>query len=200
MRIVDPEKHLARRRQILDAAAVCFAQRGFHQTRTAEICAEAGMSPGNVFHYFSGKDEIIAAIVDEDGQEAAARFALADGDGDAVEALLARVDESLAMAAEPLRARITLEVVAEAVRNPAMMDCVTRNEAVRREALLRLLEQAHAQGRVAAGVNTVAVADVILVLLDGFFDRAVIDPAFDAGQARNHLRAIILRLLGMEGA
>lgn len=196
MRIVDPERHEARRRQILDAAAACFARRGFHQTRTAEICTEAGMSPGNVFHYFAGKDEIIAAIVDEDGREAAARFSLADGADDAIEALLARVDESLTQAADPLRARITLEVVAEAVRNPAMMDCVVRNEAVRREALVRLLELAREQGRLAAGVKIPAVADVILVLLDGFFDRAVIDPAFDAGQARIHLRAITLRLLG----
>ena len=193
MRTVDPEKHEARRRQILDAAVLCFARRGFHQTRTAEICAEAGMSPGNVFHYFAGKDDIIAAIVDEDGRETAARFARTDGETDAIAALMARIDASLALATDPIQVRITLEVVAEAVRNPAMMACAARNEAVRRKALAGLLEWAQAQGQLAAGLDIAAA-------VDGYFDRAVIDPAFDAGVARARLRASILHFLRGEAA
>ncbi|WP_164076138.1 TetR/AcrR family transcriptional regulator, partial [Stenotrophomonas maltophilia] len=50
MRKVDPDKHEARRQQILKAAIACFTAKGFHRTSTAEICAEAGMSPGNLFH------------------------------------------------------------------------------------------------------------------------------------------------------
>ncbi|MEE9927654.1 TetR/AcrR family transcriptional regulator [Microvirgula aerodenitrificans] len=200
MRTVDPEKHEARRRQILEAAALCFARRGFHQTRTAEICAEAGMSPGNVFHYFAGKDDIIAAIVDEAGSEMAARFALTEGETDAIAAMMARIDASLAQATDPLEARITLEVVAEAVRNPAMMDCVARNEAVRRTALAGLLEWGQAQGQLAAGLDIAAAVDWILMLLDGYFDRAVIDPAFDTGGARTRLRASILHFLRGEAA
>lgn len=200
MRTVDPEKHEARRRQILDAAVLCFARRGFHQTRTAEICAEAGMSPGNVFHYFAGKDDIIAAIVDEDGRETAARFARTDGETDAIAALMARIDASLALATDPIQVRITLEVMAEAVRNPAMMACAARNEAVRRTALAGLLEWAQAQGQLAAGLDIAAAVDWVLMLLDGYFDRAVIDPAFDAGVARARLRASILHFLRGEAA
>jgi AcrR family transcriptional regulator len=57
-----PEQHLAdRREQILQAALVCFASKGFHRTTMQDICTEAGLSAGAVYHYFAGKEEIIAA-------------------------------------------------------------------------------------------------------------------------------------------
>ncbi|WP_230391141.1 TetR/AcrR family transcriptional regulator [Burkholderia cenocepacia] len=62
MRKIDPERVEAKRRQILDAAIDCFARDGFHATSTAAICKAAGMSPGNLFHYFPTKAAIIEAI------------------------------------------------------------------------------------------------------------------------------------------
>src|SRR3954464_11109027 len=44
-----------RRSEILSAAQTCFARPGFHQTSMQEICAEAGMSPGNLYRYFRSK-------------------------------------------------------------------------------------------------------------------------------------------------
>ena len=38
-----------RRQQIIAAAAVCFARRGFHGATMPEICAEAKLSPGTVY-------------------------------------------------------------------------------------------------------------------------------------------------------
>ena len=55
MRTPNPEKQEARRRQIMEAAIGCFGKKGFHGTSTNEICAAAGMSPGNLFHYFPSK-------------------------------------------------------------------------------------------------------------------------------------------------
>jgi TetR/AcrR family transcriptional regulator, transcriptional repressor of aconitase len=60
------EEHLdARRRQIVDAAIVCFARDGFHRATMQDICREARLSPGAIYRYFSGKDEIVEAIADE---------------------------------------------------------------------------------------------------------------------------------------
>lgn len=58
------EEHVdARRRQILSAALRCFAREGFHRTTMQDIFREAELSPGAVYSYFKGKDEIIAAII-----------------------------------------------------------------------------------------------------------------------------------------
>lgn len=49
----------ARRLEILRAAGRVFRRRGYAQTGMREIAAEADLSPGNLYHYFSGKDEIL---------------------------------------------------------------------------------------------------------------------------------------------
>jgi AcrR family transcriptional regulator len=62
---VTKEHVAARRRQILDAALRCFAREGFHRTTMQDIFREAELSPGAVYSYFSGKDEIVRAIIGE---------------------------------------------------------------------------------------------------------------------------------------
>src|SRR5580765_1576697 len=48
-----------RRVQILDAALVCFAKRGFHQASMHDISAEAGISVGLIYRYFENKEAVI---------------------------------------------------------------------------------------------------------------------------------------------
>src|SRR5260370_42372345 len=58
-----------RRTQILDAAVVCFAKRGFHQASMHDISAEAGISVGLIYRYFQNKEAGISTIADRDKQE-----------------------------------------------------------------------------------------------------------------------------------
>ena len=53
------QRNEARRLDILRAAARVFRQRGIAAAGMREIAEEAGLSPGNLYHYFSGKDEIL---------------------------------------------------------------------------------------------------------------------------------------------
>ena len=184
MRKRDPIRQAERRQHILDAAIRCFARNGFHLTRTAEICAEAGMSPGNLFHYFPSKDAIIAAIVEDDQRASTARLALAADSDDAWGALLAIIDETLAAYAEPLFLRITLEIIAEAVRNPALHDCVQANEAARRAALATLISRATTRGQVQLDDDATTAADWLLLLLDGAFGRAMVERPFQPERYR----------------
>ena len=59
-------EHLANRRQeVLDAAATCFARNGFHRTSMQDIVRESGLSAGLIYRYFTGKDDMIVAIVEQ---------------------------------------------------------------------------------------------------------------------------------------
>ena len=49
----------ARRTEILGAAARVFRRRGVAAAGMREIAREAGLSPGNLYHYFAGKDELL---------------------------------------------------------------------------------------------------------------------------------------------
>ncbi|TNM26644.1 TetR/AcrR family transcriptional regulator [Streptomyces sedi] len=59
---VSPEHLAARRQQILDGAARCFARDGFHGTSMQDVLRETGLSAGAVYRYFPSKDAIIGAL------------------------------------------------------------------------------------------------------------------------------------------
>src|SRR5438270_2710789 len=69
MSLPQTEAVLDRPTQILDAAVVCFAKRGFHQASMHDISAEAGISVGLIYRYFQNKEAVISAMADRHKQE-----------------------------------------------------------------------------------------------------------------------------------
>jgi AcrR family transcriptional regulator len=118
----------ARRRQILSASLRCFAREGFHRTTMQDIFREAELSPGAVYSYFTGKDELIAAIIGEMmgflGQTAALfSEPLPEGrlrrPGEALVEVIERYQE-LELGTVEERARIFPHLVGEQQRNPQL--------------------------------------------------------------------------------
>ena len=54
-----------RESDIMEAATRLFADEGFHGTSTRKIAAAAGVSEGTLFHYFSTKNVLLLAILDD---------------------------------------------------------------------------------------------------------------------------------------
>ncbi|MEJ2411048.1 MAG: TetR/AcrR family transcriptional regulator [Novosphingobium sp.] len=52
-------------RKLLDAAAVEFGERGFHEASITGITRRAGTALGSFYTYFDSKDEIFRALVDD---------------------------------------------------------------------------------------------------------------------------------------
>lgn len=48
-----------RRQKIIDATLYCISRYGYHETTVAKICAEAGLSTGNIHYYFKGKQNLL---------------------------------------------------------------------------------------------------------------------------------------------
>jgi AcrR family transcriptional regulator len=53
---------LQRIASILDAAETVFAQMGYEEATTNHIAAQAGISPGSLYQFFSNKEEIAQAL------------------------------------------------------------------------------------------------------------------------------------------
>ncbi len=62
--IAQEQFELARRNQILDAAAKRFAQHGFHTTTIKDIAQEAGIADGTIYNYFKNKTALLLGIFD----------------------------------------------------------------------------------------------------------------------------------------
>jgi AcrR family transcriptional regulator len=58
-------KKLPRKRQveILDAAAVVFAEKGYHRASTPDICARAKVSNGALYKYFRNKEAVYISVL-----------------------------------------------------------------------------------------------------------------------------------------
>ena len=61
------EKHTVRQ-QIFDAARKRFSHFGYAKTTMAEVAADCGMSPGNLYRFFPGKLDIAEAIASAEYQ------------------------------------------------------------------------------------------------------------------------------------
>ena len=53
----------ARKKQILQAAAKVFAEKGFHSSTTKEIAEVADVSEGTIYNYFDSKDNLLMAMI-----------------------------------------------------------------------------------------------------------------------------------------
>jgi AcrR family transcriptional regulator len=63
-----------KRKAILQASKLLFAQKGFYGTAISDIVRETGMTVGAIYTYFASKDEIVRAIVDEGWSDLYARL------------------------------------------------------------------------------------------------------------------------------
>jgi len=135
------DRALARRQQVLDAAAECFRRRGFHAASMAEIAKTAGMSPGHIYNLFENKDDIIAAIVERDCEDILGRIAEFRQAGDLLEQMLAGTEEAIDEHSQVAEAALQLEVLAEASRNAKLAAVVQQSQALVNEKAQELIRQ-----------------------------------------------------------
>lgn len=182
----------ARRGQVVEAARECFRRYGFHGASMVQIAAEAGMSVGQIYRFFSGKEAIIEAIVEEGVAQKMDHIA-------GIEQSALDSGEDLAMASARARAELSavddrdqdaliLEIVAEAARNPAVAAIVQENDKRFRERAEQMVAAARPHWP-AARVSD--VVRMIAALHEGWYLRLISDPGTCKASA-DELRARLI--------
>ncbi len=59
------QQRAEKREKILKAAVRIFAEKGFYNTRIAEIARDAGVADGTIYLYFKNKDDILITVFEE---------------------------------------------------------------------------------------------------------------------------------------
>lgn len=113
-----------RRSQILEAALVCFAKRGFHQTSMHDISGEAGISVGLIYRYFENKEAVISAMADRHKKEISEMLERARQAPTLLESLEILFTAHCCEDAPQLVSAFVVDLYAEASRNPHVADLV----------------------------------------------------------------------------
>jgi TetR/AcrR family transcriptional repressor of uid operon len=111
-----------RRAQILEAALICFAKRGFHQTSMHDISGEAGISVGLIYRYFENKEAVISAMADRHKQEISEMLERARQAPTLLESLEILFTAHCCEDAPQVVSAFVVDLYAEASRNPHVAD------------------------------------------------------------------------------
>ena len=119
---------------------------GFVQTPAlnkghAEIAKTAGMSPGHIYNLFENKDDIIAAIVEQDCVDLMSRIAELQQESDVMEKMLGEAERAIDESAQVADAALELEVLAEAGRNPRLAAVAHKTQALVHDKGMALVRQ-----------------------------------------------------------
>jgi TetR/AcrR family transcriptional regulator, transcriptional repressor of aconitase len=175
------QTHLdARRQQILVAAIACFSRDGLHPTSMQDIVRQSGLSAGALYTYFKSKDEMIEAIAA--GRHERERDLIAsagrEGNGaDAVKVLVRSFSRILLDPDERQGRRLSIQLWAEALRNPRIMRTVRKGVDVPREMLTTMVRAAIAHGTLPKDIDPDAMARVMIALYQGFALQLALAPA-----------------------
>src|SRR5580692_11606204 len=160
-----------RREEILDAAISCFSREGFHRATMAEIVKESELSPVAIYNYFESKEEIIEAIAEERREVEEALVAEATQAGTVVEALRRLRDGffgDLKNPKERLRRRLSIQLWAEAQRNPRILRLVRGSFEGPLKMLSGILLEAQRRGEISEKVDAEATARFLIGAFHGF--------------------------------
>ncbi len=172
-RLPDPALADKRRRQILDAALVCFCRRGFHQTTMQEICAAAALSPGALYRYFRSKADLISAIAEEDRRAILEPLDLFGENADFFASAAALARDWLGRIQGKDRTLIA-DVMAQAARDEELRAKLAGVDASLRDVLARWVRQGQARQQVDARIDAAQAARAMLSALDGMAIRMVL--------------------------
>ena len=113
------------RERIVAAARHLFATQGFHKTPVSELATAAGVSVGQIYRLFTGKNAVIQAIVMED---AAAKMAELQTMNDSVKSAGLSIEEGFVELARRALSKgdeaLSFEIMAEAHRNSVVADSI----------------------------------------------------------------------------
>ncbi|WP_367324846.1 TetR/AcrR family transcriptional regulator [Streptomyces sp. HUAS ZL42] len=194
------QEHLdARRRQILDGAALCFARNGFHATSMQDVLKEVDLSAGAVYRYFSGKEELIAAIVGEvlGGVRAAFEEASRQSPPPPPDLLVGSVlsrtlalRENLTVDGEPAYPRLVVQVWTETLRNEQLAAVLREGYGAVRAAWVRIVESYQDTGMMRPDLPADDVARTMIATVTGFIAQQSLFGRAPVEVLQNGLRAL----------
>jgi TetR/AcrR family transcriptional repressor of uid operon len=163
-----------RREQILNAAMVCFAKRGFHQASMHDISAEAGISVGLIYRYFENKEAVISAMADRHKAEIQDVLERARQAPSLLESLEVLLTAHCCENSPQVTSAFVVDLFAEAARNPEVWQLIRDVRKTVMEGVTDLITRSpEAKSH---HLTPRELADLIFAVNDGMLMRDILQP------------------------
>src|SRR6476646_11862032 len=173
---IPAEPSLDRRSQILEAAIVCFAKRGFHQTSMHDISAEAGISVGLIYRYFANKEAVISAMADRHKSEIQDVLERARQAPTLLESLEILFTAHCCENSPKVVSAFVVDLYAEASRNPQVADLVRDVLQTSMDGVTDLIARSPEGKNAAGGLTPDELSELIFAVARGMLMRDVLRP------------------------
>ena len=167
-----PQELESRRREIIEAARACFLRNGFHQTTTDQICREASITAGGLYHYFSGKEELISAVIQYSTEQTVAKLRAATEDtadvGSAFRELAQFLFQTMRDPDIDNVVRLDMEIWVEGLKNAKLAEISRESWGARREVLERFISRSVDEGLYDGGlIEEKGFSSLLMAILIG---------------------------------
>src|SRR5215831_1131299 len=174
-----------RRSQILDAALICFAKRGFHQASMHDISAEAGISVGLIYRYFENKEAVISAMADRHKAEIHGVLERARQASSLLESLEILFTPHCCENSPKVQSAFVVDLYAEASRNPQVADLVRDVLQTAMDGVTDLIARSPEVKETTPGLTPKELSELIFAVARGMLMRDVLQPqALPAAERR----------------
>ena len=158
------EKGKAERRNlIVNTAIECFIRNGIHKTGIREIAKEANVSLGNMYNHFSSKHELIAEIAAVDKRDLEPIIKEINSNEDPATAISKLIDNYLDYVSVFENAVLTIDIIAESIRNPIVAEQFESNRRNLCDAVTATIKKGISEGVMR---DQISIDDTVKLLLD----------------------------------
>jgi AcrR family transcriptional regulator len=190
-------KGVRRRQQILQSAIALFAQRGVDSASLRTVGEAIGVSHAALRHYFSSRDELLVEVYRTHEALMVEDALAADESAVGVIAEAAERNRSIPGLVE-LYATLTTDALQE--RHAVTREFVRDRFRGLRETLAARIESGQQEGRIAADIDPLDAAALVIAASDGLQIQWLLDPgAVDVGRSLSILERLLPRDPGPSG-
>ena len=188
------EPSVDRRAQILDAAMICFAKRGFHQASMHDISAEAGISVGLIYRYFENKEDVISAMADRHKKQIHDLLERARQAPTLLESLEILFTAHCCENAPQIQSAFVVDLYAKASRNPRLANLVRDILETAMQGVTDLIARSPEAQHASQNLTPRQLAELIFAVSRGMLMRDILETERDPTERRERQLRVVRRL------
>jgi AcrR family transcriptional regulator len=186
-----------RKQQLIEAAWRCAGRMGYSQLTVDDVCAEAEVSKGAFYGYFSSKQDLLIALLEEDAVELDGLLDnLSQRNLSNVDRLRSFAREMCERGSDQARVQVRSDLWAAILTEPLIRERMVSAVGRRRAVLRGWIEVAVSEGEIAE-IPANAFASVLLALGDGLTLHGSLDPS--GFRWNNIARVLAVIFAGLSG-